>query len=157
MTSLLMNPCGDIDITAGRVTIVRGGDAVKQRWLVYIRTFLGEWFLDQNIGVPFVQRIFTKQISRTEIKEVFTAASLEVPGILQVPSVVIDSLDVLTRELEVTVNCIIDSDEGPVTGVFKFTGVFPPEGCPTDTTHTHNNMLDGEDELFEDDEPMIEG
>lgn len=157
MTSLLMNPCGDIDITAGRVTIVRSGDAVKQRWLVYIRTFLGEWFLDQNIGVPFVQRIFKKQVSRTEIKEVFAAASLEVPGILQVPSVVIDSLDVATRELEVTVNCIIDSAEGPVLEVFRYTGSLPAAGCPTDITHTHNNMLDGEDELFEDDDPMIEG
>jgi hypothetical protein len=132
MTSLLLNPCGDLDITEGKTTIVRGADAVRQRWLVYIRTFLGEWFLDQNLGVPYVQQLFVKQISRQTIKQIFTTATLEVPGILQVVSVVVDQLDVTTRFAEVTVTCVIDGDEGPETGQFRYTGAFPPEGCLTE-------------------------
>lgn len=129
MTDILLNPCGDIDVTDGRISIVRGADAVRQRWLIYIRTFLAEWFLDQTIGVPYIQRLFKKQISRQVIKQIFTTASLEVPGILQVVSVIVDSLNVATRFAEVTVTCIIDGAEGPETGEFKYTGTIPPGGC----------------------------
>jgi hypothetical protein len=129
MTDLLLNPCGDIDITDGRLTIVRGADAVRQRWLIYIRTFLGEWFLNTSIGVPYIQRLFKKQLSRQTIKQIFTAATLEVPGILQVVSVIVDELNVVTRFVEVTVTCIINGDEGPETGQFKYTGTIPADGC----------------------------
>ncbi len=125
MTDILLDACGDIDITEGRITIVGGADAVRQRWLIYIRTFLGEWFLDQSIGVPFTQVVFAKQLSRQTLKQVFTTASLQVPGILQVVSVIVDELNVQTRFAEVTVTCVINGDEGPETGEFKFTGAIP--------------------------------
>ncbi len=131
MTDILLNACGDIDYTNGRLTIVTGVDAIRQRWLIYIRTFLGEWFLNQLIGVPYYQRVLKKAVSRSELKQVFKTATLEVPGVLQVVSVIVDSLDTALRKAEVTVTCIVTGDEGPETGVFKFTGSFPPEGCPT--------------------------
>ena len=132
MTSILLDECGDWAITEGRTTIVTGADNVRQRWLVYIRTSLGEWFLDQNIGVPYTQVAFAKQISRQTLKQVFSAATLQVPGILQVASVVINDLNTATREADITVTCIIDGAEGPETGVFQYTGAIPPQGCPTD-------------------------
>ncbi len=131
MTDFLLNECGDLDYTTtpGQLTVVTGVDAIRQRWLIYIRTFLGEWFLDQSIGVPYIQRILSKGISRQVIKQVFTTASLEVPGVIQVVSVIIDELIVATRFAEVTVTVIVTGDEGPETGVFKFTGTIPPDGC----------------------------
>ncbi len=138
MTDLLLNPCGDIDITEGQLSIVGGADAVRQRWLIYVRTFLGEWFLDQTIGVDYYGRVLKKQISRQVLKQVFTEASLEVPGILQVISVIVDELDVATRYAEVTVTCIIDAAEGPETGAFKYTGQIPPDSCAPDNAGTPN-------------------
>ena len=129
MTDFLLNECGDLDYTDGRLTLVTGVDAIRQRWLIYIRTFLGEWFLDQSIGVPYYQRVLKKAVSRQTLKQVFKDATLEVPGVLQVVSVVVDSLNVATREAEVTVTCVVTGDEGPETGVFRFTGVIPPKGC----------------------------
>ncbi len=131
MTDILLNDCGDIDYTNGKLTIVTGVDAIRQRWLIYIRTFLGEWFLDQSIGVPYYQRVLKKAVSRNELKQVFKTATLEVPGVVQVVSVIVDNLDTAARRAEVTVTCIVTGDEGPETGVFKYTGTFPPEGCPT--------------------------
>lgn len=131
MTDFLLNECGDLDLTNGRVTIVGGADAVRQRWLIHIRTFLGEWFLNENIGVPYIQRLFKKELSRQNVKQIFATASAAVPGILQVVSVVVDSLDVRTRFCEITVTCVIDAAEGPETGVFKFTGTIPLDGCGT--------------------------
>jgi hypothetical protein len=144
MTDLLLNRCGDIDITEGKLTIIRGADAVRQRWLVYIRTFLGEWMLDQSIGVPYAQRIFRKQITRSIIKQVFWQASLEVPGVLQVVSVVVDSLDTTTRFAEVTVTAVIAGDENTETGQLKYTGVLTPGGCPTED----NLVVYGSDSVF---------
>ena len=129
MTDFLINECGDLDYTEGKLTVVTGVDAIRQRWLIYIRTFLGEWFLDQLIGVPYFQQILEKGISRQIIKQVFTAASLEVPGVIQVVGVVVDSLDVATRFAEVTVTAIVSTEEGPETGVFRFTGTIPPDNC----------------------------
>lgn len=131
MTDVLLNACGDIDYTGGRLTILRGVDAIRQRWLIYIRTFLGEWFLDQSIGVPYYQRVLKKNVSRSDLKQVFKTATLEVPGVVQVVSVIVDSLDNVTRTAEVTVTCIVTGEEGPETGVFKYTGSIPPEPCPT--------------------------
>lgn len=133
MTDFLLNPCGDLDYTDGKLTIVTGVDAVRQRWLIYIRTFLGEWFLDQSIGVPYFQRILSKGISRQIIKQVFTEKSLEVPGVIQVVSVIVDNLDTATRFAEITVTTIVSTEEGEETGVFKFTGTIPPDNCGIDT------------------------
>lgn len=129
MTDFLLNECGDLDYTEGKLTIVTGVDAIRQRWLIYIRTFLGEWFLNTTIGVPYFQQVLKKAVSRQVIKQVFTTASLEVPGVIQVVSVIVDSLNVATRFAEVTVTCIVSTEEGPETGVFKFTGTIPPEDC----------------------------
>ena len=129
MTDFLLNPCGDLDYTGGTLTIVTGVDAIRQRWLIYIRTFLGEWYLDQSIGIPYYQRVLKKAVSRQGLKQVFKDGTLQVPGVLQVISVVVDSLDVAARTAEVTVTTIVTGDEGPETGVFKYTGEIPPGGC----------------------------
>jgi hypothetical protein len=134
MTDLLLNPCGDLDITEGRLSIVSGADAVRQRWLIYVRTFLGEWFLDQSIGVPYFQRLLKKRVTRTDVKEIFSRATLEVPGIRQVVSVVVDDLDAAARHVEISVNCIISTDEGDETAQFKYTGTLPPGGCEDPAT-----------------------
>lgn len=127
MTSLLLDECGDLDITAGRMSIVRDADAVKQAWVVYIKTMLGEWFLNTEIGVPYTQRVLSKQITVPALKQIFTTASLEVPGILQVTSVIVTDLNVATRTADITVNVVVDGAEGPETGQFKYTGRLPPE------------------------------
>lgn len=129
MTDILLNECGDVDYTDGRLTIVTGVDAIRQRWLIYIRTFLGEWFLDQSIGVPYYQRVLKKAVSRQALKQVFRDGTLEVPGVIQVVSVIVDSLDTATRSAAVSVTCIVTGDEGPETAVFRYTGTVPPGGC----------------------------
>ncbi len=134
MTSFLLDDCGDISIKNGRVEIVRNADAVRQRWLIYIRTFLGEWFLDQSIGVPYTQQILKKQVTRQILKQAFTTASLEVPGILQVVSVIVTELDVARRTATIDITCVIDGAEGPETGQFTYSGTIPPEGCAFDYT-----------------------
>lgn len=129
-TDLLMNECGDLDVTNGVVTIVADGDQVKQAWLIAMRTFLGEYFLDSTIGIPYVQRVFTKRQTIRELKQIFSDASLAVPGITQVVAVVVGKIDSVKREVDVAVTAKLD---GNVTGVFKFTGKIPLDDCGVDS------------------------
>lgn len=125
-TDILLNECGDIDFTEGRLTIVREADQVRQAWLIYIRTLLGEWFLNTAIGVPYIQKAYKKRLGRRELKQIFTTATLEVPGVLAVNSVIINDLNVATRFAEITVEAVITGEE---TATFKYSGSIPPEGC----------------------------
>lgn len=47
----------DVD---GNIETVTDGDCVKQNIRERLQTFLGEWFLDNTVGVPWFQEIFVK-------------------------------------------------------------------------------------------------
>lgn len=46
-------------------------DIVAQRLKITLYTFLGEWFLDTTIGVPYFQQIFGKIRSKVTIDLIF--------------------------------------------------------------------------------------
>ena len=68
MTDFLLNDCGDLDFTEGKLTLLTGVDLIRQRWLIHVRTFLGEYFLDESIGVPWFQRVLKKAQKRDKKK-----------------------------------------------------------------------------------------
>lgn len=93
------------DLATGDMAIppayVRGADAVCQ-WLSLAYTvWLGEWFLDQRIGVPYIQKIFVKNPSLPLIERIYRRATLKCPGIVKVNKFSM-AVDFPTRTLEVT-------------------------------------------------------
>lgn len=50
---------------------------VAQRLKIKLQTFLGEWFLNIENGIPYYQRIFRKGIRKSEIDLIFQSAILE--------------------------------------------------------------------------------
>lgn len=46
-------------------------DVVAQRLKITLYTFLGEWFLDTTIGVPYFQQIFGKVRSKATVDLIF--------------------------------------------------------------------------------------
>lgn len=46
-------------------------DVVTQRLKITLYTFLGEWFLDETVGVPYFQQIFGKIRSKATIDLIF--------------------------------------------------------------------------------------
>lgn len=107
----LLNPCGDWDLSTGDTQIVKGADAVRQRWLIRIRQYKGEWFLDTEKGVPYFQEIFQKQTKRRRIESIIYDVTANTPGISQVVSVRIDEIDVTTRRAKMQVEGYTDEDE----------------------------------------------
>lgn len=79
------NPdAGDLRLTNGQLTLVDGNDAVRQHLINRLRIFLGEWFLDRRIGIPFFRDILVKNPDRPAIRSIFRRTIRETPGITAV-------------------------------------------------------------------------
>lgn len=93
---------GDLELTDGQLTLTEETlKATAQRVRIRLRTFLGEWFLDQNIGLPIWQRILVKAPNLGSIASIIRREIHETPGVVSVQSVKTD-LDRRTRELRVS-------------------------------------------------------
>lgn len=56
MSDLKLGVDGDLEIKNGDLLLTTSDDAVRQHLQQRLRTFLGEWFLDLDVGIPFFQR-----------------------------------------------------------------------------------------------------
>jgi hypothetical protein len=112
--NLYINDDGDIelDTTTNNLRMVSGDDEILQIVLRNLETFLGEWFLDSTLGVPWFQSILIKNPSI----ETIDAAVIDVigrsKGVLSIQRYE-SELDTATRELSIsfsiqTVSGIID-------------------------------------------------
>jgi hypothetical protein len=94
-----------LDPTTGDVLlpiqIIRGAEAVAQRIRVRFRFFLGEWFLDTRLGVPYYRDILIKNPDSILIGFIFRQVLLTTPGVKSVASFSA-SLERATRTLTVT-------------------------------------------------------
>lgn len=92
--------------------LVGGVDRVKQQIEITLLTFLGEWFMDVNWGVPVLDKILIKSPRRAEIESIIRAKVADVPGVTAVPRVDVE-IDNRTRQARITVP-EIETDEGKV-------------------------------------------
>ena len=99
---LKLDGTGDLDITNNKLSLVGGIDYIEQSWGIRLRTILGEWFLDQRIGIPYLQHILVKGPNWTLIRSIFRQATYSVSGIKEIDSLEM-SLSGINRELDVTV------------------------------------------------------
>lgn len=63
MSQLKQTDDGDIAIENNKFVLVVGRDEIRQRVIQNLKTFLGEWFLDITLGVPYYQLIFVKDVA----------------------------------------------------------------------------------------------
>jgi hypothetical protein len=64
-----------------------GANYVANRVNWEIRFFLGEWFMDQNAGVPWVRDVFRRGIVADVVSAVLRRTLLNTPGVLRVRSI----------------------------------------------------------------------
>lgn len=80
MAALLLTSTGDIDITNGRTTTVTDpvqAGAIKLRGRLNL--FLGEWYADTRVGVPWFQRILRKGVSTRLIETIIRSVIINTP------------------------------------------------------------------------------
>jgi len=80
---LLLTNDRDLDLTTGDMQLLDGALAIKQNLDIRFDFFLGEYFLDRNLGVPWYQKILGKQSTKPVIDNIFKKVILTTAGILE--------------------------------------------------------------------------
>ena len=75
---------GNHDLDLSNLTLTDGAERVRQQIKVTLLTFLGEWFLNTDHGVPYFEQILKKAPSRAAIEAVIRAKVKDVPGVVSV-------------------------------------------------------------------------
>ena len=97
---LQLDESGDLAIEDNDVVLIEGVAEVAQGVRQRLRTFLGEWFLDATIGLPYFQSILTKGVKLERIAPHFKRAIIRSPGVTEL--IAFDQeLDRGTRRLSV--------------------------------------------------------
>lgn len=106
MTDILQTVDGDFAIVNNDTQFVNGADEVMQLLRQRLRTFLGEWFLDTTIGVPYFQDILKKNPNPVSVDAAFKNEILNTPGVLELSEFEID-IDAATRVATVTGRAVV--------------------------------------------------
>ena len=72
----------DIALQSNGLYFVDGVDAIAQQLRITFQGFLGEWFLDTTLFMPWFQDVLIKAPSFAVVQEIFKNAILETQGIL---------------------------------------------------------------------------
>lgn len=100
MADILLDANHDIVITDDLV-LVDGLDAIAQNCEISFKTFLGEWFLNLDVGMPYYERLLGQKPRESVVKKLFTDALMLVSGILSVDNMTF-IYDGSTRHLELS-------------------------------------------------------
>ena len=61
-------------------------EVVAQRLRIRLSTYLGEWFLNTEYGVPYWQRILGKKTTKTAVDRIFQEQILQERGVREIVS-----------------------------------------------------------------------
>lgn len=111
---LQLDKNGDLAISAaGSIAVIEGAERVAQQIKVTLKMFLGDWFLDTDFGVPYLESILVKTPNRAEIESIFRARILDVPGVDSITSM---SLNIDREMRQLFVSFEVDTPHGPAAG-----------------------------------------
>ena len=91
----------DVSLSGGDLVTVSGTAAILQNILQTLKTYYGEWFLDNTVGVDYFGTILVKNPNQGFINTALIGAILAVPGVTQLTNYNF-SANSATRQLSVT-------------------------------------------------------
>jgi len=103
---------GDTALEKGDLVLVDGVDAIEQHLRIRLKTFKGEWFLDQRAGMPYFQSILVKAPNLPVIVGIYRKAILTTPGVTGVDDLAVN-FDAATRSLSVRFSA--QTSDGPIS------------------------------------------
>lgn len=98
MSDLKLDSTGDLQITDGDLVLTTTTDRIDQYVRQRLQTFLGEFFLDTRVGVPYFEHILKKRIDPIVIDSILKKEIIETPGVTEITEFDLD-LDSQTRTL----------------------------------------------------------
>lgn len=110
MANFKLTTAHDLAIEDDNLVIVAGVDAIAQDCDTRLKHFLGEWFLDQRLGVPYFEKILGHKPRIGVVKNILRKAILSTPGIVSISDYVV-TYDGVSRDLSISFQG--NSVEGP--------------------------------------------
>lgn len=81
---IALNSQGDLDLTGNELHLLSGTDAIEQHWRIRLKSFAGDWLLDQRNGIPYYEQVLVKNPNMAVLRAIFHEASLGTPGIAEI-------------------------------------------------------------------------
>lgn len=81
MADLELTDLGDLKVTNDELNIIDDDAAIRQHLAIRLRFFLGEWFLDERLGIPYFDSILVKNPNLILVRGILRNAILTTPGI----------------------------------------------------------------------------
>jgi hypothetical protein len=110
MFDLKMNNNDDLAIENQSFQLIAGTEQIAQKVKIRLRTFQGEWFLDQQLGVDYYGQIYVKNPNINDVVNQFVIAINDTPGIEEILTFDLE-LNPETRELDVVFQARAETDE----------------------------------------------
>ncbi len=107
---IALDDAGDWNISGGDLTLVSDGPAILQALIIALEFFKGEWFLDEEAGLPYFQDVLVKNPDPNVLQSVFRTAILDVPGVLAINELTL-LFDTAARTFAVTFRVSTDFGE----------------------------------------------
>jgi hypothetical protein len=98
---LYLDTSHDLEVAEYDLRLVAGADEVAQHLVVGLRLFLGEWYLDEDAGVPYYRDVLIGAPNSRVIEGLFRQHLLADADVESLTSFLV-SIDRATRSLDVT-------------------------------------------------------
>jgi len=108
MDLLLDDSTWDLSTDATDLLLVDQADAIRQHLAQRLKTFMGEWFLDLRVGIPYLQQVMVKSPDPVVLDSVFKAEIINTPGIVELLEFDL-AIDAGTRELQLAFKAVADT------------------------------------------------
>ncbi len=118
MNLSISDSSGDLVVDKGQLVLVEEREELEQHLAQRLRTFLGEWFLDTTIGIPYFDDILVKQPNVNVVDTLFIDEILGTPGIIRLLEF---NSDLTSDTRQLSIDFIAES----VDGIIDFSGEVP--------------------------------
>ena len=103
--------------STGDLALAAGVDVVRQLLVVGLRLFRGEWYLEEDAGIPYYQDVLTNAPSSRVIEALFRQAILSTDEVESLTSFTM-TIDRASRRLDVDFTAVSSEGEVEVSEVF---------------------------------------
>ena len=86
MSDILLDPLtGDIaTVNCSPILTTNIIELVSQRLKIRLNTFLGEWFYNANVGVPYFEEVLTKRFDKSIVDSLLRSVILETEDVVNI-------------------------------------------------------------------------
>ena len=110
MSDINITQDGDLELIGHQINLATGDEAIAQQIQIRCQFFLAEWFLDQQIGIPYLREILIKNPNLDVVRDIYRQAIEGCPGVDRLTSLDV-AIDAPTRTLNVSFVALLDTGE----------------------------------------------